>query len=49
LNYAFDRGGGTAVITVEVQIVPTAVNTVMGASHKFYTLSRAPDAKALVE
>jgi hypothetical protein len=49
LNYAFDRGDGTALITVEVQIVPNAVNAVMGASHKFYTLSRAPGAKALAE
>jgi len=49
VNCAFDRGNELVPITVEVQIVPRAVSVVMAASHKFYTLSRAPDAKALVE
>ncbi|KAJ1452854.1 hypothetical protein M885DRAFT_498923 [Pelagophyceae sp. CCMP2097] len=49
VNCAFHRGGGLAPITVEVQIVPRVVNVVMGPSHKFYTLSRAPHAGALAE
>jgi hypothetical protein len=47
VNCLFDRGDGAAPITTEIQIVPRAVNVVMGPSHKFYTLSRAPSAGAL--
>jgi len=49
INAVFDRGDGTAPLTVEIQIVPRAVNAVSGPSHNFYTLSRAPTAAALVE
>ncbi|KAJ1460845.1 hypothetical protein M885DRAFT_585041 [Pelagophyceae sp. CCMP2097] len=49
INCVFDRGDGAAPITTEVQIIPRAVNVVMGPSHMFYTLSRAPDAGALVQ
>jgi hypothetical protein len=49
INCVFDRGGGAAPITTEIQIVPRAVSVVMGPSHKFYTLSRASHAGALAE
>ncbi|KAJ1454951.1 hypothetical protein M885DRAFT_225959 [Pelagophyceae sp. CCMP2097] len=48
INCVFDRGDGAAPITTEIQIVPRAVNAVTGPSHKFYTLSRALKAEALV-
>ncbi|KAJ1453856.1 hypothetical protein M885DRAFT_498406 [Pelagophyceae sp. CCMP2097] len=48
VNCAFDRGAGAAPITTEIQIIPRAVNAVTGPSHKFYTLSRASHAGALV-
>ncbi|KAJ1445282.1 hypothetical protein M885DRAFT_579466, partial [Pelagophyceae sp. CCMP2097] len=49
INCVFDRGNGAAPITTEVQIVPLAVNAIMGPSHNFYTLSRASSATALAE
>ncbi|KAJ1454376.1 hypothetical protein M885DRAFT_521919 [Pelagophyceae sp. CCMP2097] len=48
VNAVFDRGNGAAPILTEIQIVPRTVNAVSGTSHKFYTLSRAPNARALV-
>ncbi|KAJ1450433.1 hypothetical protein M885DRAFT_532424, partial [Pelagophyceae sp. CCMP2097] len=47
VNCLFDRGDGAAPITTEIQFVPRAVNVVTSPSHKFYTLSRAPNADAL--